>query len=62
MFSLFGSIVLEVDSHNMQKGEGQESVVEWAEGRGGLSLRVKRDEKGEGFVVGWGGCECDGLV
>ena len=29
---------------------------------GGLSLRVKRDERVEGLVVGWGGCECDGLV
>ena len=34
------------------------SVVEWAEGRG-LSLRVKRVG---GLVVGWHGCECDGLV
>ena len=37
------------------------SVVEWAEGRG-LSLRVKRDERVVGLVVGWGECECDGLV
>ena len=35
--------------------------MEWAEGRG-LSLRVKKDEMGVGLVVGWGGCECDGLV
>ena len=27
----------------------------------GLSLRVKRDER-VGVMVGWGGCECDGLV
>ena len=40
---------------------GVGSVVEQAEGRG-LSLRVKRDERVEGLVVGWGGCECDGLV
>ena len=37
------------------------SVVEWAQGRG-LSLRVKRDERVGGLVVGWVGCECDGLV
>ena len=35
--------------------------MEWAECRG-LSLRVKRDERVGGLVVGWGGCECDGLV
>ena len=35
------------DAHNVQRRVG--TVVEWAEGRGGL-------------VVGWGGCECDGLV
>ena len=29
---------------------------------GGLSLRVKRDERVGVLVVGWGGCECDGLV
>ena len=30
--------------------------------QGGLSLRVKRDERVGGLVVGWGGCECHGLV
>ena len=29
---------------------------------GGLSLRMKRDERVGGLVVGWGGCEYDGLV
>ena len=29
---------------------------------GVLSLRVKRDERVGGLVVGWGGCECHGLV
>ena len=45
----------------MCKRRGAGSVVEWAEGRG-LSLRVKRDERVVSLVVGWGGCECDGLV
>ena len=30
--------------------------------QGCLSLRVKRDERVGGLVVGWCGCECDGLV
>ena len=29
---------------------------------GSLSLKVKRDERVGCLVVGWGGCECDGLV
>ena len=42
--------------HNVRK-ERDGSVVEWAEGMGVLSLRVKRDEREGGLVVGWGGCE-----
>ena len=42
------------------KGEGW---VLWnGQKAGSLSLSVKRDERVGGLVVGWGGCECDGLV
>ena len=27
-----------------------------------VSLRVKMDERVVGLMVGWGGCDCDGLV
>ena len=28
----------------------------------GLSLKSEEGRKGGGLMVGWGGCECDGLV
>ena len=43
------------------KGEGW-GVLWNGQKAGGLSLRVKRDERVGGLVVGWGGCECDDLV
>ena len=46
--------------HTMCKGEGW---VLWnGQNARGLSLRVKRDERVVGLIVGRGGCECDGLV
>ena len=42
------------------KGEGW-GVLRNGQKAGGLSLRVKRDER-VGLMVGWGRCECDGLV
>ena len=43
------------------KGEGW-GVLRNGQKAGGLSLRVKRDERVGGLVVGWGGCVCHGLV
>ena len=37
------------------------SVVDWAKGRG-FEFESEEGWKGGGLVVGWGGCECDGLV
>ena len=61
MGNLFCEFVLVVlDAHSMQKEMGGECCGMGR--RQGLSLRVKRDERVGGLVVGWGGCECDGLV
>ena len=46
-----------------QSGKGEGWGVLWnGQKAGGLSLRVKRDERMGGLVVGRGGCECHGLV
>ena len=42
-----------------RKGVG--SVVEWAEGKG-FEFESEEGCKGWSLVVGWGGCECHGLV
>ena len=44
---------------NVQKESGE--CCGMGRRQGGLSLRVKRDER-VGLMVGWGRCECDGLV
>ena len=46
--------------HNVQK---ERCGVLWnGQKVGDLRLRVKRDERVGGLVVGRGGCECDGLM
>ena len=49
------------DDTQCGKGKGW-GVLRNGQKAGGLSLRVKRDERVGDLVVGWGGCECDGLV
>ena len=60
LFHFNNPMVCGCDMHTICKRRG-EGVLWNGQKAGGLSLRVKRDER-VGLLVGWGGCECDDLV